>query len=156
MPSRPTTGALDKASYYLALDGVTRHGLSGAVRSILQGRLGHGFFPSPPELRIQCDKAMDHHRWERDRAHREDRYARERRENNAIAQRSPEAVARQQRAYQAFLSGIEEERSNSIEAERAEIRASYGITDEAVANLPDLPEPSGFEKLTSRFTRRSV
>jgi len=152
LPSRPTTGELDRASYYTALDGVTRHGLSAAVRSILQGGLGHGFFPSPPELRIQCDKAMEGPRWDRSQQLREDRYARERRENNAITQRSPQAIARQQKAYQAFTAGYEADKIRADESERAEIRARYGITEEAIASIPDLPV-SNFE--TPRIRSKS-
>lgn len=62
LPSRATSSVeLDRAAYYVALDGVTRHGLAEAVKAILKGALGHAFFPSPPELRMQCDKAMDWH-----------------------------------------------------------------------------------------------
>ena len=78
LPSRQTSGALDKAAYYLALDGVTRFGLSEAVKAILRGRLGHAFFPSPPELRMQCDKAMEHHVQMRERIARRQRIEAER------------------------------------------------------------------------------
>lgn len=62
----------------MALDGVTRHGLSEGVKAILKGALGHAFLPSPPELRMQCDKAMEWHVRERDRILRQQRIARDR------------------------------------------------------------------------------
>lgn len=138
---------IEKASYYLALEGVTRYGLSEAVRAILQGKLGHAFFPSPPELRMQCDKAMEGHRWHRERERRETRYINERRENNANAYRSPEAIAKQQETYRRFVAGYAETEAKAEATEREEIRARYGITDEAVANIPDLSDPSNFKKL---------
>ncbi|WP_165358299.1 hypothetical protein [Mesorhizobium sp. Pch-S] len=136
---------LHEAGYFVALEGVTKHGLSEACRAILRGRLGHAFYPSPPELRLQCDEAMKPHRWHRDRERREMQYINERRENNAHVQRSPAAIARQQKAYKAFTAGYEADKLEAGEAERAEIRARYGITDEAVAHLPDLEIPSNFE-----------
>lgn len=43
---------------WIAIDGVTRHALSEAVKAILRGQLGRGFFPSPAELRKACDAAQ--------------------------------------------------------------------------------------------------
>lgn len=148
LPSRATSSAvLDKAGYYIALDGVTRYGLGEAVKNILRGAINHAFFPSPPELRIQCDKAMEWHERQREREHREERYIRERRENNAIVQRSPEALARQQEAYRKFCAGYTSEKDEAEEAERADIRARYGMTDELVNAIADQPIPSNFKKL---------
>lgn len=131
----------------VALEGVTRYGLREAVRSILKGGLNHAFFPSPPELRIQCDKAMEWPERQRERQIRQDRYMQERRENNAVVQRTPEAIARQQAAYRKFLAGYEVEKNEAEEAERAEIRARYGLTDEAVSALPDQLLPSNFKRV---------
>jgi len=148
LPARESANQqIEKAAYYIALEGVTRFGLAEAVRSILKGSLGHAFFPSPPELRMQCDKAMEWPQRERERQLREERYVRERRENNTITQRSPEAIARQQAAYRKFCEGYQSERNEAEEAERAEIRARYGITDESLASIPDQPVPSNFKKL---------
>ena len=148
LPSRQTdTVEISEAGYFVALEGVTRYGLTEAVRSILKGGLNHAFFPSPPELRMQCDKAMEWPERQREREFREQRYIRERRENNNIVQRSPEGVARQQEAYRKFLAGYADEKNSADEAERAEIRSRYGITDEAVASIDDQPIPSNFKKL---------
>ena len=46
------------ALYYIALRGVTRHGLQVATENIIQGSLGHPFLPDPPELRQECNKVM--------------------------------------------------------------------------------------------------
>ena len=151
LPAREATNQqIDKALYYLALDGVTRYGLAEAVRAVSQNKLGHGFFPSPPELRGLCDKAMEWHEHQREREYREERYIRERRENNAIVQRSPEAIVRQQEAYRKFCAGYTSEKQSAEEAERAEIRARYGMTDELIDAIPDQPVPSNFKKLRVR------
>lgn len=79
LPAREADGdAVDKAAYYLALEGVTKFGLREAVKAILQGKHGHGFFPSPPELRMQCDAAMEHHVRMRERIARQERIDAER------------------------------------------------------------------------------
>jgi hypothetical protein len=148
LPARESVNQqIEKTSYYIALEGVTRFGLSEAVRAILKGALGHAFFPSPPELRMQCDGAMEPHVWRRERELREQRYIRERRENNAIAQRSPEAIARQQEVYRKFCEGYNADKTAADEAARAEIRARYGMTDETLAGVPDQPVPSNFRRL---------
>ncbi|MGN6534280.1 MAG: hypothetical protein ACTHKQ_00945 [Mesorhizobium sp.] len=148
LPARESVNQqIEKASYYIALEGVTRYGLSEAVRAILKGALSHAFFPSPPELRMQCDKAMEWHERYREKQLREERYLRERRENNVVTTRTPEAIAHQQETYRRFLAGYEDRQKAADEAERAEIRARYGMTDEVVASIADQPIPSNFKKL---------
>lgn len=133
---------VDKAAYYIALDGVTRHGLSEAVKAILQGKLGHTFFPSPPELRQQCDAAMEWHEREADRIRRREQMARER-----SPERSPlteDEKQRQEERMARFHAGINDQKAAEAEAlmasERAEIRAKYGMTDEVLASMRDAPE----------------
>ncbi|MDV4163101.1 hypothetical protein R1538_18425 [Rhizobium leguminosarum] len=58
---RPVDKQLLLAAYELALEGVSRWGLAQAIREILQGSLGHGFLPSPPELRREIDRIMSPH-----------------------------------------------------------------------------------------------
>lgn len=59
LPSRAMeNGEAEKLAYKKALVGVTKYGLETAVDNILRGSLGHGFMPSPPELRIQIDAVM--------------------------------------------------------------------------------------------------
>lgn len=143
--------SVDKAAYYLALEGVTRYGLSEAVKAILQGKLGHAFFPSPPELRLQCDAAMEWHEREADRIRRREQMAREK-----PAERAPlteDEKRRQQDRMARFHASIEgQEASASFEAERADIRARYGMTDEALSSMRDAPpamqkiQPPAFKK----------
>nr|WP_278434288.1 hypothetical protein [Brucella anthropi] len=59
LPSRASANdQVNIAGYYLALEGVSRHGLQTTTKLILQGSLGHAFLPSPPELRQECNKVM--------------------------------------------------------------------------------------------------
>lgn len=148
LPARKTENQqIDKALYYLALDGVTRYGLAEAVKAVSQNKLGHPFFPEPPELRGLCDKAMEWPERQRERVRRQEAIERDRRENNAIVQRSPEAIARQQEAYRKFCAGYTSEKDEAEEAERADIRARYGMTDELVNAIADQPIPSNFKRL---------
>lgn len=57
LPTRSSDDATAELGIYVeALGGVKADHLAGAVRAIIRGSLGHGFLPSPPELRIECDK----------------------------------------------------------------------------------------------------
>lgn len=59
LPSRGMANPeVEKMAYKKALDGVSRYGLERAVDNILRGSLGHGFMPSPPEMRMQIDEVM--------------------------------------------------------------------------------------------------
>lgn len=146
LPSRATSSAvLDKAGYYIALEGVTRYGLGKAVTNILRGALNHAFFPSPPELRIQCDKAMEWHEAQAEKVRRRERENEEfhRQQLGVPIPRTEEGKARQQAAYAAFCASHDDgERRAMEEAERADIRARYGITDEAIAGIKDRPNPA--------------
>lgn len=129
LPSRETTaGELDNAAFMTALEGVTRHGLSEAVKFILRGALGHAFLPSPPELRIQCDKAMAWHVKEQERIAHKERLARDR-----IAPRqepTPEQKARVAAAYADFCKDYEK-----VAAED-----TLRLDPELVAQIPDNPK----------------
>jgi len=56
--ARTEAAEFDISSYLIALDGVSAWCLRASVKSILQGGLGHGWYPSPPEFRLHCDKLM--------------------------------------------------------------------------------------------------
>lgn len=59
LPRRaPVDVKILRKAFDIALDGVPGLVLRLAVESILQGTLGHPFMPSPPELRIECDKML--------------------------------------------------------------------------------------------------
>lgn len=47
-----------RLAFTIALDGVHGLVLARAVEAILRGSLGHPFMPSPPELRIECDRVF--------------------------------------------------------------------------------------------------
>lgn len=138
---------VDKAAYYLALDGVRLHGLQVAVRAILQGALGHVFFPNPAELRIQCDKAMQHHVWMRDRIARQEQMRRERPPERGPL--SPEERERQIARMQRFHGpGADEQ------AELAAIRAKYDPA--ALAAIPDAPLPQGWAQVGGASPKKFV
>src|SRR5687768_10942186 len=104
LPSRATTaGEMDNAAFMIALDGVTRYGLDVAVKSILRGCLGHVFLPSPPELRIECDKAMHWHEREAERIRRAERERSEWERQHGDYRPPTEAErAKQQKVYAEF------------------------------------------------------
>ncbi len=61
LPARGATDAnLTRGVYLKALEGVTRHSLEVATDNIIKGHsnLEHGFMPSPPELRRECERVM--------------------------------------------------------------------------------------------------
>ena len=131
--------------YYLALDGVTRYGLAEAVKAVSQNKLGHPFFPEPQELRGLCDKAMEWPARQRERARRQEAVERERPAPRIVpSQGQRDCVAA---AYSRFLAGYETNKRSTEDAERADIRARYGMTDDLVDALPDQPTPSNFKPL---------
>ena len=61
LPARGATDPnLTRGVYLKALEGVTRHSLEVATDNIIKGHsnLEHGFMPSPPELRRECERVM--------------------------------------------------------------------------------------------------
>lgn len=100
---------LARASYYVALEGVTRFGLAEAVKAILRNALGHTFFPSPPELRGQCDKAMRPHEEHRERQARRKKLAEEHAAYQTVQNRSPAEIARAKRLYADFCASYEKQ-----------------------------------------------
>lgn len=146
LPSRQTSSAeTDEASYYLALNGVTKHGLFEAVKAALQHKLGHTFFPSPAELRMLCDKAMEHHVGMRERIARQEQIRRERpAELPPLDEAAKERQRKRMEAFEAsHNNGKAAEEAAKIEAERAEIRARYGMTTEVLKAMKDQPLPEG-------------
>lgn len=133
LPSRATSSAeLSKAGYYVALENVTRYGLSEAVKAILKGSLKHAFFPSPPELRLQCDKAME---WHENMDMRIRRQERENEEFNRLHGKpwepdGPEQKARAARLYADFCKGYEQ----------AVTEETFTLDPDLVAKIPDNPK----------------
>lgn len=119
--------------YFIALEGVTRFALSEAVKAIMRGALGHSFFPSPPELRRQCDAAQQPHLDAARRIRLTADDMRDRREFEAARNRaqSPAAKARVAAAYARFCEDYEQ------------APAFVPTLDpELVAKLPDAPTQS--------------
>lgn len=132
LPSRATTaGDLDNAAFMAALDGVTRYGLAEGVKAILRGALGHAFLPSPPELRIECDKAMRWHEREAENIRRQERENAEWKRTHGRWQSSPtpEARARVAALYAEFCAGYE--KPDDWECK---------LDPELVAQVPDNPK----------------
>lgn len=136
LPARSSeTADIDRATYNVALDGVTRHGLTQAVVSILKGKLGHTFFPSPVELRHACDAAMEPHVREAERIQRRNQNSKENADyERVIAARTPEGRARVKATYDAFCSAYKDDKAQQASHE---VRGRYGMTDDRMADVPD-------------------
>lgn len=132
LPSRQADDAeMDRRMYFVALEGVSRYALGEAVKSIIRGALGHTFFPSPVELRQQCDKAMEPHVRHAQRVRLSEQQARENAEFDRVrAQRTPDAIASQQEAYRRFCQGYEAEKAPAYDPL---------LDPELVAKIPDAP-----------------
>lgn len=148
LPSRqiePGTEDIVRDAMYRGLSGVTKYGLEQAVNAVLQNKLGHGFFPSPPELRGLCDKAMEHHIAMRERIQRRERIAAER-----IPERRPLTEAekeRQRERMKRFYIAIGRDDAAEDRDFMAEMEAKYGR--DALASIPDNPkrfDVPGFRK----------
>lgn len=94
--------------YFVALEGVSRYALGEAVKTIIRGGLGHTFFPSPVELRQQCDKAIASHLEAARRIRQREQQARENASiAAAYAARTPESIARAKAIYDRFCEQYE-------------------------------------------------
>lgn len=165
LPSRASANEqVNIAGYYLALEGVSRHGLQTATKLILQGSLGHTFLPSPPELRQECNKVMkpifEARAWDADR----DRALREQREEQrqrAQSQSSwtPESRARAtakweaEKARQRLNNAAEEKRRDHYDTSpeaamtRLQALAEANGKDFNLDRVPNAPHPSTFQRL---------
>lgn len=144
LPAREAdSSGIDKAAYYLALEGTTKYGLQQAAKAILRGALGHVFFPNPAELRIQCDKAMEHPISLRNRASVYERMAREK-----IPDRPPLSEAEKERQNERMARFHAAYHAKDPEAEMAVIRAKYD--PDLLAKVPDAPRvplPAGMAQI---------
>lgn len=120
---------------------MSRYALGQATDAILRGALGHTFYPSPPEIRMQCDAAMQPHIEEAARIRRLEQQLAERQRHSAFHDdKTPAAKARVSKAYQAYLASFGEAKTSEDEKERAAIRARYGMTPEVLASIQDNPK----------------
>jgi hypothetical protein len=144
LPSRASdTVQFDKQVYLMALDGVTKYGFATAIKGVLQGKLGHGFFPSAPELRMKCDEAM---KPIIDAVARASRERKEREEAAAFrpVHHTDAEKARVSQIYQQFCEGY---KSRAEPVSIADIAARY---DRAVLDqVPDAPKQ--FHRAGSMF-----
>lgn len=104
-------GKLDLEAYQIALKGVTRYGLNLATQAVLRGAHGHAFFPSPAELRRQCDAAMEPiWRRQREEALRDESRMIAKRCAEIEACRTSEARRRVESVYRRFAEQYEKAR----------------------------------------------
>ncbi|MGX5708249.1 hypothetical protein [Brucella lupini] len=132
LPSRAMeNGEAEKLAYKKALVGVTKFGLETAVDNILRGSLGHGFMPSPPELRMQIDAVMkpilDARAWdaERDRILRE-QCEEQRQRAQSQSTWTPESRARATEKWQSVKAAMQDKKDeeNSYDAAMARLQAA--------------------------------
>lgn len=134
LPSRASDEAeFEQRAYHVALEGVSRWALTQAVKSVLQNKLGHPFFPSPPELRGLCDAAIEPLNRMRERIARQERLKRQ--TPPSLPPISPEVRARQEERMRRFHRAMSEPVTQD---EIEEIAAKYG--PEVLANIPDAPD----------------
>jgi hypothetical protein len=117
--------------YHVALAGVSRYALNEAVKAIIRGALGHTFFPSPVEMRLQCERAMEPHirQAERIRLMEQQKTDNEHFEH-VIAQRTPQSMARVSEAYRRYCE--------QYNASKAKTESPAPVLDpELVAQIPD-------------------
>lgn len=130
--------SLNVATYYIALEGVTRHSLQVATKNILQGSLGHPFLPDPPELRQECNKVMkpilDAMAWDANR----DRVLREQREEQRQRAQSQSTWTTESRARAT-------EKWQSVKAAMQDKKDEENSYDAAMARLQAAAEANGHE-----------
>ncbi|MBC8718800.1 hypothetical protein [Ochrobactrum sp. Marseille-Q0166] len=142
LPSRASADdQVNIAGFYMALEGVTRHGLQTATKQIMQGSLGHAFLPSPPELRQECDKVMKPILEARARDSYERRILKEMAADNTRAKWTPESRARVTAKWEATKA--KQRLDNAAEETRSD---QYDTSPEAsMARLKQAAEANGKE-----------
>lgn len=117
---------LEFATFKTALEGkqvgpivVAYVDLMAAVRGIVQGALGHGFHPSPAELRMQCD-AKRAERYEEGAAERRRKALAEEAAAFAptVVERSEQSKARVKALRDEFMRSHAEAKLNDIDSSR--------------------------------------
>jgi hypothetical protein len=134
----------------MVLDGkFPRFVLIEAVRRVLQGCLGHNFFPSPPELFRLCENIMAPYYAEEQRIKRRQAEAAENDERARIMARStPES----RRRVQELTDGVRAWKSDDLFPHRK--GANPKLDQELVGLLPD--RPSTFKKAPAIFCSASA
>lgn len=134
LPSRQAAdAALDTKMYFIALEGVSRYALNEAVKAIIRGTLGHTFFPTPVEIRLQCNKAIEPIAREAERQRMNQQQARERISyEKRMRARPPEEIARVRAVYEKFC---EQHKASKPVSEEGRII----LDPELLAQVPDAP-----------------
>lgn len=123
----------------MALDGVPVFALQTATKNIMRGALGHAFFPSPPELRIQCDEVMKPILEARARDSYDRRILKEMAADNTRAKWTPESRARATAKWEAAKA--QQRLDNAAEETR---RDQYDTSPDAcMARLKAAAEANG-------------
>ena len=142
LPKRPSENVtVELRVYQIALEGdvprvvVAAVDLAVAIRRIIQGVLGHGFHPSPSELRMVCDKVRDERCQDLDRQSRQRRIKEEAASLNS-ARPTPEQKRRLAAIYEKFCREWDDKDGDKA-AELEAIRAKYD--PKVLAALPDRP-----------------
>lgn len=134
--------------YFVALEGVTRHALSEAVKAVMRNKLGHTFFPSPVELRRLCDEAQAPHNRMAERIRQREQQSRENAEfNRVMAQRTPAAKERAKAVYDAYCRDYE---AGKVK-QQSEERIGPPLDPELLAKVPDAR--SSFEHVGKSASR---
>lgn len=124
---------MDRRTYFVALEGVSRYALSEAVKAVHQNKLRHPFFPRPSELRMLCDNAIkpiieaERHRRQREQQQRENAEIEATR-----ARKTPEALARARALYERYCADHEASKPGAVEFVPT-------LDPELVAKIKDAP-----------------
>ena len=156
LPSRTSdTAEIDLLSFEDALEGVSATVLLEAVRQVNQAVLGHAFHPSPPELRMLCDKIQRQISEDRARKAEGERQRRESEQRRLQHEKTktPEARARVAAMLARFNQDHEARqaaaRSDGLAetAEQVRDRLKGQIGETAFNNIPDLPVRDTFKQV---------
>lgn len=107
---------------------------------ILQGSLGHPWFPEPSELRMTCEKAMQPVREEMRHIARRREIDRQNAEFRPIRPKTAAELERHAALMADFNVNFKSDRDKKEEMEREEIRARYGMTEDVMAKIKDAPK----------------
>lgn len=141
LPSRQADdAALDSKMYQIALEGVSRYALNEAVKAIVRGTLGHTFFPTPVEIRQECNRAIEPIARAAERQRMNEEQARECIEfEKRIQARSPEELDRVRAVYEDFCRQHAASKPVSVEEK------TVFLDPDLLAQVPDAP--SSFKKM---------
>ncbi|MER8369015.1 hypothetical protein [Mesorhizobium sp. M1378] len=138
LPSQtPTDHDATKITYLIALKGTYHYALFRARDEIAQGRLGHPYFPSPSELRMEHDRIM--RPWIEAREKESERKRRvewaEDRDAKPFEPNSAASRARVAAIYREFCRTWPSQG-------RAEAPPSVVLDPDKLAKIPDAPRPA--------------